>query len=95
MVDEIKAAGANFSASRIGRPAPYVRQNTSAPEQTGEITDRVEISALATLLSKYADMPATRNDLIAKVREQIKAGNYETPEKWDQAIDSLMEDLTT
>ncbi len=95
MVDEIKATGTNFSAGAIGRLKPYVRTVASVSEETTEVTDRVEISTLATLLAKYAEMPDVRSELVAKIRAEIQAGKYETPEKWDQAIENLMEDLET
>jgi hypothetical protein len=34
-----------------------------------------------------------RLDLIARVRQQIAAGTYETPEKWEKALDRLLEEL--
>ena len=34
-----------------------------------------------------------RHDLVARVRRQIADGVYETPEKWQAALDRLTEDL--
>ena len=34
-----------------------------------------------------------RHDLVARVRRQIAAGTYETPEKWQEALDRLADDL--
>ena len=34
-----------------------------------------------------------RHDLVARVRRQIADGVYETPEKWQAALDRLAEDL--
>jgi hypothetical protein len=34
-----------------------------------------------------------RHDLVARVRQEIAAGTYETPEKWQAALDRLAEDL--
>jgi hypothetical protein len=31
-----------------------------------------------------------RTDLISRVREEIAAGRYDTPEKWDAALDRLL-----
>lgn len=34
-----------------------------------------------------------RPDLVARVRSEIAAGTYETPEKWQQALDKLSREL--
>ncbi|MFA5865569.1 MAG: flagellar biosynthesis anti-sigma factor FlgM [Phycisphaerae bacterium] len=95
MVDEIKATGANLSAGPIGRLGAHAQSAKAASGRQAVITDRVEISELGALLGKYSEMPEIRSDLVAEVRGQIQAGTYETPEKWNQAIQSLLEDLRT
>lgn len=55
--------------------------------------DRAEFSQAAQLLSKLAEMPDVRQDLIDQVRAEIDAGTYETAEKIDQVLDNLPEDL--
>jgi hypothetical protein len=37
--------------------------------------------------------PALRHELIARVRAEIAAGTYETPEKWQHALERLAERL--
>jgi hypothetical protein len=37
--------------------------------------------------------PVPRLDLIARVRQEIAAGIYDTPEKWEAALDGLLERL--
>ena len=39
------------------------------------------------------DDPDIRADLVRRVRREIAAGTYETPEKLDAALDRLLEDL--
>lgn len=34
-----------------------------------------------------------RHDLVARIRRQIADGVYETPEKWEAALDRLAEEL--
>ena len=36
-----------------------------------------------------------RADLVARVREAIAAGTYDTPEKWEMALDRLLQELET
>jgi negative regulator of flagellin synthesis FlgM len=52
--------------------------------------DRVEVSRMASLLNQLREMPEIREDLVARVREQIAAGDYDSPERIDGAIDGLI-----
>lgn len=36
-----------------------------------------------------------RHDLVARIRREIAAGTYETPEKWNIALDCLFQQLET
>lgn len=40
-----------------------------------------------------AAVPRLRWDLVVRVRREIEAGTYETPEKWATALARLQEDL--
>lgn len=40
-----------------------------------------------------ASVPRLRWDLVVRVRREIEAGTYETPEKWAIALARLQEDL--
>lgn len=57
------------------------------------INDVVEISTVAKLAAKVHDIPDVRADLVARVRAEIDAGTYETPERIDVAIDKLMDEM--
>jgi hypothetical protein len=37
--------------------------------------------------------PQIRQDLVARVRKEIEAGTYDSPEKWEAALDCLLERL--
>jgi negative regulator of flagellin synthesis FlgM len=37
--------------------------------------------------------PGIRLELVERVRREIAAGVYETPEKWEIALDRLLDDL--
>lgn len=39
------------------------------------------------------DDPAIRADLVRRVRREIAAGTYDTPEKWEAALDRLLDRL--
>lgn len=53
----------------------------------------VEISTAAALAAKVHEIPDVRADLVARVKQEIKAGTYETPEKIDIAVEKLLDDL--
>jgi hypothetical protein len=40
-----------------------------------------------------AETEEFRHDLVARVRRQIADGFYETPEKWEAALERLAEEL--
>lgn len=86
--------------SPIHRPVaptldPQVRPSRS---QTSTHTasrgkDHVELSDKAQLLSKIADLPDIRHDLVDRIKASIADGSYETEDKTDAAIESLLEDI--
>lgn len=57
--------------------------------------DRVQLSDQARLLSKLKQLPEIREGLVNSVKDQIAAGNYDTPERFDTAVNALLDDLTT
>ena len=58
-----------------------------------EICDVVEISTVARLASEIQDLPEIRADLVQRVKEEIAAGNYETPKRVEIAVERLMDEL--
>jgi hypothetical protein len=47
----------------------------------------------ATGRAKRAAAAPIRHELVERVRREIAAGNYETPEKWEAALDRLYNQL--
>jgi anti-sigma28 factor (negative regulator of flagellin synthesis) len=70
-------------------PTPAKTQAKATPERG----DTVEISPEARLRSVLAGIPDVRADLVARVKAEIQAGTYDTTDKLDKALDSLMDDL--
>ncbi len=60
--------------------------NESAP-------DSAEISEIAKLKAMLRDVPDIRIDRIERIRAEIEAGTYETPEKIRSVIERLLEEL--
>jgi len=76
-----------------GRDAHQAGMDQAAVQPIRRGDDRVEVSALATYLSKLKQLPAIRQGLVDSVRDQIAQGSYETPEKIDAAVEELLTDL--
>ncbi|MFB3890873.1 MAG: flagellar biosynthesis anti-sigma factor FlgM [Phycisphaerae bacterium] len=67
----------------------------AAPAQPAAVSDVIEISTAAKLAAKIHDIPDIRADLVARVRSEIEAGTYETPERIDAAVDRLMDEISS
>jgi len=82
------------SARRIASSKPAAERESvrgTAKPRRGD--DRVEVSDAARFLAKMNAMPEVRSELVNEVRAQIADGTYDTPEKMDLAIDSMIEEL--
>ena len=86
--------------SPIGQPNPALlgrsgraNRGQESPAASHRGPDQVELSPRAQLLSKIAQLPEVRQDLVDRVRSEIDSGTYDTPEKVDALMDSLLEDL--
>jgi hypothetical protein len=53
----------------------------------------LDISEAAQLISQAHDVPDIRADLVARVRSQIESGTYETAERYDVAVDRLLDEI--
>lgn len=57
------------------------------------IDEQEEARQIAHWAKKAKELPAVRRELVDRVKAQLSAGTYETPEKLDVAIVRLMQDL--
>ena len=63
---------------------------------TGRDTDQpAPASALPERLSnrQIESDPTIRHELVGRVRREIAAGDYDTPERWEEALDRLLDRL--
>ncbi|MCH2114955.1 MAG: flagellar biosynthesis anti-sigma factor FlgM [Pirellulales bacterium] len=65
----------------------------SAPAQSAGPTDRLDISPAAAAAAQAAETGLERADLVARVRQEIASGTYETPYKIDAALDRLLDEI--
>ena len=87
------SVGPLHKATGPGRDHDLKAEGTLPRAEHQARPDRVEVSLFASWLQALRQMPETRTDRIDSVRMAIDAGEYETPDKYDQAIDSLLKDL--
>jgi len=71
------------------------QRSSSGPQatQADSAVDRVEISAAGRALSESQPDVGLRQEKIARIREQIAAGTYETEEKIAATADRLLDTL--
>ena len=78
---------------------PQLRSAGHADASAGAQSDQFELSAAAEAAIRAADARAAesgevRHDLVARIRSEIAAGTYETPEKLDGALERLLDQIT-
>lgn len=56
-------------------------------------SDTVELSSQAKMANAMKNVPDVRSEKVREIKEQIAKGEYLTPEKLNQAIDNLLQDL--
>ncbi len=80
--DPLSHAAPTRPGADVGRTRPSDRPS-----------DRVELSDRARYLSKMAELPPVRSDLVDAVRRQIARGTYDSTDRLEEAIRNLAEDL--
>lgn len=77
----------NFSGPVRGSPAWWdgLEPQLRAAEE--------EIKGKKKRTSAPASDPQVRQELVDRVRKEIEAGTYDSPEKWEAALDHLLERL--
>lgn len=73
-------------------PAECVVPNSPTAGAAG-VSDVVEISTAAALAAKVHEIPDVRAELVARVKAEVEAGTYETPERIEIAVDRLLDEL--
>jgi negative regulator of flagellin synthesis FlgM len=85
-----------ISTGAVGR-VPAVEVNAEAAEtrrasKARRGDDRVEVSDAARFLAKLNSMPEVRSELVERVRGEIAGGAYDTQEKFDLALDAMIDE---
>ena len=58
-----------------------------------DTNDQVDISSEAQMLAGMQETTGIRAERVAEIREQIEAGQYETAEKLDTAVERLLDEI--
>lgn len=75
----------------------FANSSPKRPDDAGRstaVSDRVEISELASFLSRLAELPDSRARRIVAVRKAVIDGTYETPDKLDIAVSRLLDEVS-
>ena len=75
----------------IDAATPAAQGATKVPPP--QVSDVVEISEVAKLAAKIDEVPEIRADLVQRIKDEIAAGTYETPERIEITVERLMEEL--
>jgi hypothetical protein len=60
-------------------------------QELGKLTEPAETPIKKKRSKKTAGI---RRDLVARVKKEIAAGTYDTPEKWEATLDRLLDHLS-
>lgn len=95
----MQVSGASFAHGPHGVNAPHGLRGPHRPQTTAPQggVDRLEISEAAQAASRASESApqgeGIRADLVGRIRSQIAAGTYETPDKLGAAVDRLLNEL--
>lgn len=90
---EIYGPHSVHGAQPIGSPHVVRVDQPGRPAPSGPIQDELTISEAAEALERARQAPEIRADLVARIRAEIAAGTYETPEKLEIALDRLLDEI--
>jgi hypothetical protein len=72
---------------------PRLFKPSAETAPTPGTADLLEISPAAEAAVRAAESGAIRSDLVARIRTEIAAGSYETPDKLDAALERLLDEI--
>lgn len=88
-----------YGTSQLHTAQPLAAPHRMAPAQAARSPysssgiDQLDISPEADFVAQARDLPDIREDRVAQIRDQIRSGAYETPEKLDLALSRLLDEI--
>ena len=70
---------------------PVQKQLPAEPAKQLQATDRLEVSGVSV---KSVSGDGIRADLVARIKQELDAGTYETPIKLAISVDRMLKDVT-
>jgi len=92
-MNDIQPIGGLATATTLREFAQQATPDRAPIDSTIPTRDQVEISELATTLSRFAELPEGRARRIVDIRRAIQDGTYVTKDKLNIATDRLIADL--
>lgn len=77
-------------AAPIGQPRPSAPAGNVSPAAPQTPQDEVDISSAGRMLDDLARSGNVRGDRLTQIRQAIADGTYDTPEKFQAAVDRLL-----
>lgn len=87
--------GSNYVHGPQPLSAPHRAGQTAAAGNSGSnlSADSVSFSRQADLIGRVREMPEIRADRVADLKRQIAAGNYDSDQKLDAALDRMLDEI--
>lgn len=84
----------NVHASQSVR-APHKASGSAAAGSSSSVqaADELDISSEADLVSQVRDLPDIREDKVARIRQQIQNGTYDTDAKLEAALGKFLDEF--
>ena len=92
-MSEVSGINGMHAAPAVSRRTPVTDQDRTDAGY-GAPQDAVEISDIGALLATLRELPDVRVDRVAQISAEIEAGTYETPERLEETVNRLLEELT-
>ncbi len=90
---QIQGPSQVHGAQGVKGPHSNSISGSKAGKSSATAADRVDISPAAEAAVSATENSEIRSDLVARVRNEIASGTYETPEKLDAALDGLLNEI--
>ena len=90
---QIRGTSSIQTTSQVNLANKVQTADNSAVATRIDTTDQVEISSEAQMLASMNDTSGIRAERVAEIREQIEAGQYESADKLDAAVDRLLDEI--
>ncbi len=90
---QIYGASQLHGAQSINGPHAKSAPQKSTRSQSTAGGDQLELSEAGKAAARIGDIPDIRSDLVNRVRSEIASGTYDTAEKFDTAVDRLLDEI--